>query len=149
MLKKFCRCGKIISQSKSRCDKCESKYINNKRKSYKVYNSKNRNKNIDAFYHTDEWEEKRIYILIKYNYVDLWDFFVNGKETTEANTVHHIVEVTEDYEQRLDNLNLIPVSTKSHNKIHSLYRKDKESTQKKLRDILEKAENLFCNNKSY
>lgn len=136
MLKKICKCGKVISQRLMMCDECMSKHKEAKKQSNKVYNSYNRDKDIDAFYHTDEWEDTRANILSKYKYIDLYDYFIN-KKTTIANTVHHIIEIKEDYELRLEEKNLIPLSAKSHMKIHKLYRKDKEKAQELLRSLLE------------
>lgn len=138
MLKKICNCGKLINQQQRMCDACMSKHIEAKKKSNKVYNSYNRDKDIDSFYKTNEWLNTREYILTKYNYIDIWDYFVNQR-VTNANTVHHITEIKDDYELRLDEKNLIPLSPKSHSKIHKLYRKDKEKAQLKLKEIIDLA----------
>lgn len=37
MLKKFCRCGKIIPQDTSMCFECEAKFNNRQKKVYKDY----------------------------------------------------------------------------------------------------------------
>lgn len=138
MLKKLCRCGKRISQSISMCEECRVKHVEAKKESNRVYNSHNRDKDIDAFYKTNDWIDTREYILIKYKYLDLYDYFINNKATT-ANTVHHIEEIGDSYDLRLDEDNLIPLSPKSHAKIHKLYRKDKAKTQEILKDILVQA----------
>jgi 5-methylcytosine-specific restriction endonuclease McrA len=117
------------------CDKCNDKHKEDRKISNKVYNSNNRDKDIDSFYKTNEWEDTREDILTKYNYIDLYDYFINNRVTT-ANTVHHIVEIKDNYELRLDEDNLIPLSPKSHIKIHMLYRKDKDKAQSKLKEIL-------------
>lgn len=142
-LKKICSCGKYISQHEKRCKECSLKFTEKKKESNKVYNSHNRNKDIDAFYKDPEWINTREYILIKYHYRDLWDYFINNDDTKVANTVHHIVEVKDDYSLILDESNLFPVRPKSHMKIHKLYRIDKEGTQKKLKEILELAKKEF------
>ncbi len=136
MLKKICKCGKVIDQRISMCDECMIKHKEAKKESNRVYNSHNRDKDLDTFYHSDEWEDIRECILSKYKYLDLYDYFIN-KKITLANTVHHIVEIKDDYNLRLSEENLIPLSAKTHSKIHKLYRKDKEKTQTMLREILE------------
>ncbi len=138
MLKKICKCGKLINQSQCRCTDCMKKHKAEKRESNKVYNSSNRDKDIDDFYHSSEWEDIREYILSKYKYLDLYDYFINSKTTT-ANTVHHIIEIKENYELRLEEGNLIPLSPKSHSKVHKLYRRDKQKAQDLLRNLLKLA----------
>lgn len=142
-LKKVCSCGKYISQKEKRCSECSLKYKEKKKESNKVYNSHNRNKEIDDFYKTNEWENTREYIIKKYHYYDLWEYFVNNDDTKIANTVHHIEEIKDSYDLRLEESNLFPVSAKSHMKIHKLYRTDKEGTQRKLREIIKLARKEF------
>ncbi|MCE4883734.1 HNH endonuclease [Clostridioides difficile] len=137
-LKKICRCGKTIDYSEKACSECAKKYVKSKKQSNKVYNSKNRNKERDKFYNTKEWRETREYILEKNMYLDLWDYYINKKITT-ANTVHHIIELSEDEELSLEENNLVPLSSKTHKKIHTLYEKNeitKKETQSKLKEIL-------------
>ncbi|MFN1842439.1 HNH endonuclease [Clostridioides difficile] len=70
--------------------------------------------------------------------MDLWDYYINKKITT-ANTVHHIIELSEDEELALEENNLITLSSKTHKKIHTLYERDgitKKETQAKLKEIL-------------
>ncbi|KNF06994.1 HNH endonuclease [Gottschalkia purinilytica] len=77
-------------------------------------------------------------MLSKYKGIDLYAYYMKD-ELVYANTIHHIVEREEDKTLELDVDNLFPVSAESHNTIHSLYEKDKEGTQRMLREILEKA----------
>lgn len=142
-LKKICSCGKYISQKESRCIECSLKYKEKKKESNKVYNSTNRDKAIDSFYNSPEWISTREYILKKYHYYDLWEYFINNDDTKVANTVHHIEEIKDNYELRLEENNLFPVTARSHMKIHKLYRKDKEGTQEKLREIIKLANKEF------
>lgn len=142
MLKKICRCGKLIDQREQLCKSCSLKHKEEVKKRNRVYNSYNRDKDIDTFYKTDEWESTRAYILSKYKYLDLWDYFINNKITT-ANTVHHIEEIKEAYELRLEESNLFSIGPKNHAKIHKLYRADKENTQNKLKEILKMAESTL------
>ena len=59
---------------------------------------------------------------------------------TDSDPVHHIIELEEDWEQRLNPLNLIPLSLKTHNTITALYKKSNASmkaTQAQLRSLIE------------
>ena len=58
---------------------------------------------------------------------------------------HHIITVEEDEEKKYDIDNLIYVSHKTHNFIHSVYARSKEekkALQKKLFSFLEKLKNF-------
>jgi hypothetical protein len=71
--------------------------------------------------------------------VDIYALYVR-QELKNCEPVHHIVELEEDWEQRLNPLNLIPLSQSSHSIITSLYKQSKSSmreTQKLLRTLIE------------
>lgn len=87
------------------------------------------------FYYTKEWRRKREYILNLFNYIDLYELHIN-KRIVEANTVHHIIEVREDWSKRLDDDNLFPCSKATHSKFDKLYNRNKAETQMLLRKIL-------------
>lgn len=136
-LKKICsKCKKaVIDFNENRCSKCQSE--NNK-----AYDLIKRDKRSKAFYNSKEWRALRESLLNKYGDMDLWHFAKTG-EYKKANTLHHIIEITEDWSKRLDPDNLIPVSNESHSKIHKLYQKDKEGTQKILKEALEKYKKIL------
>ena len=61
-------------------------------------------------------------------------------ELLTCEPVHHIVELEDDWEQRLNPFNLIPLNHKTHNTITALYKQSKASmraTQKQLRSLIE------------
>lgn len=135
MLMHLCKCGKRIPHGIVRCKACEDKHVAKRKESNINYNRFKRNKETDAFYKTQGWRNTREYILIKYNYIDLYDYEINNK-ITKANTVHHIIELEEDSTLALEESNLIPLSSRNHSRIHGKYVKDKEKTQELLRNIL-------------
>lgn len=132
---KICRCGKVIPSTIPRCNECQTRYEKDKRFRNKEYDTHRRNKKSEAFYNSPEWETLREIILGKYKNLDLYDYFIN-KKITYANTVHHIIELNEDWNRRLDPLNLFPLSDKNHKKIHGMYKKNKKVTQRLLFDLL-------------
>lgn len=138
MLKKTCKCGKIIKYSEQYCDTC-----NDSRKDYyKHYDNNYRDKKSAAFYNSIEWEKTRRFILGKYKDLDLYAYYI-GKELVHADTVHHIEELKDNWDRRLDITNLFPLSSSNHSKIHKMYLKDKQGTQQLLLNILKKWENEF------
>lgn len=59
----------------------------------------------------------RLYCLQRYDFVDLYALYHDGK-VVAADRVHHIVEAMEDPERFYDSTNHFPVSDASHQEIH-------------------------------
>jgi hypothetical protein len=134
-LMKLCRCGVIIEYSKKYCDSCSVKYEKEKAESIKYYDKNIRDKRSIAFYSSPEWLTIREYILAKYKGLDLYAYFILN-EIAYADTVHHIVELKDDWGKGLVVSNLFPLTSSNHGKIHKMYKKDKEGTQKMLRGLI-------------
>lgn len=136
-LKKLCRCGRIIDYKQKYCDKCSKKYKQERAEYQRYYDEHIRDQQAAAFYNSPEWLKTRNFILRKYKGLDLYAFFIE-KKIVYADTVHHIEELKENWDRRLDIPNLFPLSSSNHNKIHAMYEKDKKSTQALLFGLLEK-----------
>jgi hypothetical protein len=103
------------------------------------YNLFRRNKKTAQFYVSKEWRAMRGYILSRYDGLDLYAFHVQHRIAT-ADMVHHIVEIEDDWNRRLDPLNLFPLSNSNHGIISALYDKDEDTkhrTQIQLQRILQ------------
>ena len=77
-------------------------------------------------------------IIEVYDNVDIYSLYVENELLT-CDPIHHIVELEDDWEQRLNPLNLIPLSHNTHNAITALYKQNKASmiaTQKQLRSLI-------------
>lgn len=135
-LTKFCRCGKQIAITDKCCSECILYYQNKNAKYQKTYDKTKREN--ESFYHSDEWIRIRVLIISTYIGLDLYEYFINNR-IVKADTVHHIIELKEDYSKGLDINNLIPLSASSHRKIHKMYLKRKKETQDMLFDILKRA----------
>ena len=85
--------------------------VNERKKHYDVYK---RDKRYSDFYNSPEWTRVRKYILILYNGIDIYAYYIQNKIVI-ANTVHHIIELRDDWEKRLDVDNLFPLSDDNHN----------------------------------
>lgn len=138
MLLKTCRCGKLIPQSIKMCGECEQR----QQSRYVVYNNTRRDQRAAEFYISKEWRALRPVIMSVYGHVDIYALYVlhELKTLEESDPIHHIVELEEDWEQRLNPLNLIPLSLKTHNTITALYKKSNASmkaTQAQLRSLIE------------
>ena len=136
-MNKICRCGKVIPSVMPRCNECQERYNRDKSVRNKEYDTNKRNKKSEVFYNSSEWITLREIILNKYNHIDLYDYYIN-KKITYANTVHHIIELSEDWNRRLDPFNMFPLGESNHNKIHGMYKRDKKGTQKILLELLDR-----------
>lgn len=133
MLLHMCKCGKLIPQTIHLCEACEA----TQKQRYIDYNRHRRNTDTAAFYVSKEWQQVRGLVLSMYDYIDVYAYYVLH-EIRRADTVHHITELTEDWTQRLDLNNLIPLASGTHNTIHTLYDRDpvtKAATQATLRRL--------------
>lgn len=139
MLLKTCRgCGHLIPQAMSMCAECEAR----QQSRHVAYNNTRRDPRAAEFYVSKEWRELRPVIMSVYDRVDIYALYVLHELITlnDSDPVHHIVELEEDWEQRLNPLNLIPLSLRTHNTITALYKKSNASmktTQRQLRSLIE------------
>ena len=135
MLLKSCRCGKLIPQSMKMCEECERQ----QQSRHMIYNNTRRDERAAEFYVSKEWRAMRERIIEVYDNIDIYALYVEHELLT-CNPVHHIVELEDDWEQRLNPFNLIPLNHKTHNTITALYKQSKASmraTQKQLRSLIE------------
>lgn len=141
-MKKMCpRCGKRkIDKKEKYCLKCMEEYTVQKRNEYKAYNKRRREdeeyKRFIKFYNSKEWRESRDstvreqngFCLVCFaldeginiiNPIDITSNLGYGAGYYEA--VHHIIELKENYELRIDKRNLICLCESHHKKVHNEY----------------------------
>ena len=126
MLMKICgKCGKKIEATKT-CECSKSRH--------KVYDREYRNKDNAEFYHSKAWKQLTKLCKLQANGLDLYELEVNGK-IVKGSLSHHIEELEDNIDRALDITNLIWVSEKTHNYIHSIYNRSKED-KNKLKTLL-------------
>lgn len=110
MIQKLCNYPTCSEKTPRRIPYCpqhtNESYLRNK-----IYDKTKRNEKTKRFYKSKEWKRLRESFLIEKHYLCESCF-------QPANTVHHIVEVSEDWSKRLDRDNLMSVCAACHNKIH-------------------------------
>lgn len=121
MLMKICgKCGKKIGINEvCSCTK----------ERHKIYDREYRNKDNAEFYHSKAWKQLTKLCKLKANGLDLYELEVNGK-IVKGSLSHHIEELEDNIDRALDITNLIWVSERTHNYIHSVYNKSKEDKNK-------------------
>lgn len=137
MLLKKCRCGKLIPQVMKMCEECEKR----QKSRHIAYNHSRRDPRATEFYLSKEWRTLRPVIMGIYGYIDIYALYVEQQLITlkDSDPVHHIVELEDDWDQRLNPLNLIPLSHNTHNTITALYKQSRSTmiaTQKQLRSVI-------------
>ncbi|EOU1611936.1 HNH endonuclease [Clostridium perfringens] len=137
MLMKLCaKCGDVIEYGNRYCATCtdlvEQQKKKDNKKRYKKYSNVRLDKEEQSFYQSKAWKNMRSKVLADYVFIDVYYYYKYNK-IVQANTVHHIIEVKEDWDKRLDYYNLICVSKESHKEIHDLMlNKGKEKVKQML-----------------
>lgn len=78
-----------------------------------------RNSQADLFRNTVAWRKKRRRIQQRDMYLCRWCYLTQHKITTAGLSVHHIVPLTDDYDLRLDDNNLITLCREHHEQAES------------------------------
>lgn len=141
MLKKFCRCGKIISQEFKMCSECQSKEedrlkISNKN-IYKKYKSNRTDFKEQKFYTSKDWKLTRE--VVKQRDKGLCKLCEDKSKINFADTVHHIEPLKDCWGKRFSSSNLICLCNRCHFYVHKKYDKSNDSKvemQVKLQRII-------------
>lgn len=142
-------CRKILDDGVKYCEYHQAKFEASERERYKEYQYKRRQdkdikKRLD-FYSTKEWKAIRVAVISSLYSIDILEYYRTGK-LIEGERVHHIIELTEDWELRLDISNLIYLTEKNHRRVHEEYlkgHKERKAMQKILFNLLERFNNEF------
>lgn len=128
-------CNKLISIDKRYCDKHEAEYEDNKKIYLKRFDEQRKDSKEFKFYRTPEWKLMVDVVKTKYKKICLYSYYKYNK-IVEATDVHHIIELKDDYNKRLELSNLIPLSSASHRKVHGYYNKSEKVKQKMIDELL-------------
>ena len=108
-----------------------------RRKATQEYDAHCRNQTAKAFYNSSEWKATRARVLARDTGIDIYLYITEGR-VVPADTVHHIVELMEDYSKRCDLDNLISISEATHSMISKAYKDEikKAQMQQTLRECV-------------
>jgi 5-methylcytosine-specific restriction protein A len=84
---------------------------------YKYYDEHQRNQRARRFYKSRAWQTARQRVLIRDHY--LCQGCLHENQITQADTVHHIIPIREDWSKRLRLDNLVSLCSACHNQRHS------------------------------
>ncbi|WP_394899045.1 hypothetical protein [Clostridium paraputrificum] len=138
-LKKLCSysgCNVLVDYGTKYCYKHRTK----DKERYKDYRrSRLRDEEEKArqeFYNSVEWKNIRDLAIKKCFGIDIVEYYKTG-QIIMGYTVHHIVELKDDWNKRLDINNLIYLSQENHLRIHKLMERSKEDKDKVIEMLLE------------
>ena len=131
IFKRCSRCGSRIP-SGSTCE-CVKKY---QRQRYRSYDANQRDKKSRVFYTGKEWLKKREEILSLDDGIDVYLFMTRG-EIRAADTVHHIIPLKDDWEQRFADENLMSLNHDTHSMIEQKYKTNKPEIEQILIKMLQ------------
>ena len=150
MLYSLCnKCGTRIPYREKYCDKCLSVVMEEKQHRHKVKSSKynadrysrdRENNSYRLFYSSKAWREKRKEILERDNHACV--ICSELYRITMAQDVHHILNLRENYDLRLDNDNLISLCSDHHKMVHSFGADNKEKLLKLVEHLKLKDEHI-------
>lgn len=142
MLKKQCRCGKIIDYIAKYCDECEDKMKESKRDSNRYYDKNIRNQDSKVVYNSIQWDYLTTQCKSRFKGLDIYGYYTLG--TIEYGSIcHHIEEITLNANRKYDLENLIYLSSSNHNIIHKLYKQDYEGTKRLLFELVSRWKKEF------
>lgn len=139
MLMHLCRCGAMIPQGVTMCKKCEATRISR----HMIYNQQRRSKIAAAFYCTRAWRIIRDRMFDVFDGVDIVAFYEQEK-VLEVDHVHHIEELEEAWDKRLEPMNLIPLNHATHTRITLEYKASPERMRACQKRLLEYRDRWFA-----
>lgn len=142
-------CTKIVEQNEMYCKYHQEKFDKENKERYKEYQNRRKmdkeQKKYMDFYNSLHWRRLRSVVVNKYFGMDILEYYKTGR-IVQGEAVHHIVEISENYDKRLDVNNLIYLTEQSHRRVHAEYekgKKEKEKMQKILFGLIKKFEEEF------
>ncbi|MHB9943598.1 hypothetical protein CF065_18780 [Clostridium sporogenes] len=140
-LKKICSkvgCTKIVVNDVVYCDYHQKKWEQKERKRYKEYQNRRRKdkeqKKYQDFYNDKSWKRIRTTAIADYYSIDILEYYRTGR-IVQGERVHHIKELEEEWNSRLDINNLIYLTEQNHRRVHEEYNKGNRE-KKKMQDVL-------------
>lgn len=135
-LKKTCPgCGKVISYNSSRCEECSEKYEEHTKQRYKQYKSNRTDVKEQRFYSSSSWLSVRDDVKVRDKGLCL--LCLSRGDTEYVDTVHHIEELKECWDKRLDKNNLICLCESCHQLVHEGYKTNKLDIQREFRNLIQ------------
>lgn len=121
-MKKLCNkfgCNNLINLKEKYCDHHKKETQDQLKKWRRDYDYKRKDDKHRKFYKSSSWQSLRTYVLKRDRY--LCQYCIKVGKITTCNTVHHIIEIKDDFNKALDMDNLITLCHECHNKEHNRF----------------------------
>ena len=130
-------CNRLVPQGAKYCAAHRADKTAENRQRHKEYDAHCRNQKAKEFYNSAAWKTVRARALARDASIDIY-LYITENRIVPADTVHHIVELMEDYSGRCDMDNLISISEATHSMISKAYRDStrKAAMQQTLRECI-------------
>jgi 5-methylcytosine-specific restriction endonuclease McrA len=141
-IKKLCGyggCTVLVNIGTTYCLIHQQEYEERQKQRHKEYKAGRNDKELEQFYKSKEWIVVRDSVKIRDKGLCLMclaDSVINYYQT-----IHHIVEVKDDWNQRLDIDSCLSLCEHHHQIVHKAYKRDsisKINMQQKLRELIKK-----------
>lgn len=99
------------------CEDHQAEAERQKAEANRYYDQHLRDKRAEVFYKSKAWTAARLRVLSRDNY--LCQECLRQGRITRADTVHHLVEIKENWSKRLKMDNLVSLCAECHNKAHA------------------------------
>lgn len=136
MLKKLCSypgCSKVLEAGVKYCSRHRDRQKDIDKKRYREYKRQRMKDEEEArrqqFYSGKAWRLFRTARAAEQLRIDIYEYYTTGK-IVEAENYHHIQEITEDWDRRLDAANVIGLSEANHRRVHKEYERSYKAKRK-------------------
>jgi 5-methylcytosine-specific restriction enzyme A len=135
-LLKFCPgCRVMIEAGNKYCNECWDKKDKQQKTRHRKYKQQRTDIKEQRFYLSREWIATKTKVISTFKGMCLYSYYIDDR-IVPCNTVHHIEELKDSWDRRLDLSNLIPLTERNHQRIHEKYkngfRRETQAMQYKL-----------------
>jgi hypothetical protein len=138
-IKKYCSytgCRVLLEEGIIYCDKHKKRAMQNKVYNDRRYSINRNDKKEQNFYRSHYWAMARDIAIAHYYGIDIYEYYTTG-QIIEAETVHHIIPIKDDWSKRIDQHDLLPLTYANHRHIHRKYKNgEKKKTQDELFEMM-------------
>lgn len=131
-------CTKVIKDGIKYCTYHQKKFEQQEKERYREYDKRRKQdafkRQCIEFYNTGQWERVRQVVIADCYNIDILEYYKTGK-VIQGERVHHIKDLNEDWNCRLDLSNLIYLTEQNHRRVHIEYLKG-ERGKKQMQQIL-------------
>ncbi|EOU1580044.1 hypothetical protein QYB23_002907 [Clostridium perfringens] len=128
-------CTRILNDGIKYCNYHQKKVDEEEKKRYREYANRRRQdkeqKKYQNFYSSKEWELGKQGAIRDTLAIDVIDYYKLNR-ITQGERVHHIIELSDDFDKRLNKDNLIYLTERNHRIVHREYNNGNKAKMQEL-----------------